>query len=47
MSQANDDISRSIQVSFTNAASYAMDFYFIIGYEKQIVLSTSTGALII
>jgi hypothetical protein len=47
MSQANDDISRSIQVSFTNAASYTMDYFYIICYEKQIVLSTSTGALII
>ena len=47
MSQANDDVSRSIQVSFTNSATYAADFFFIIGYEKQIVLSTSTGALII
>jgi hypothetical protein len=47
MSQANDDVSRSIQVSFTNSASYACDYFFIIGYEKSIVLSTSTGALII
>ena len=47
MSQSNDDISRSIQVSFTNSAAYAADFFFLIGYEKQIVLSTSTGALII
>ena len=47
MSQANDDISRSIQVSFTNASSYSTDYFFIIGYEKQITLSTSTGALII
>ena len=47
MSQANDDISRSIQVSFTNAASYTMDYFYIIGYEKQLQISTSTGALII
>jgi len=47
MSQANDDVSRSIQVSFTNSASYACDYFFIIGYEKQIQLSPSTGALII
>jgi hypothetical protein len=47
MSQANDDISRSIQVSFTNASSYSMDFFFVIAYEKQITISTSTGALII
>jgi hypothetical protein len=47
MSQANDDISRSIQVSFTNASAYTSDYFFIIGYEKQIQISTSTGALII
>ena len=47
MSQANDDISRSIQVSFTNSATYCMDYFFVIGYEKQLVLSTSTGSLII
>ena len=47
LSQANDDISRSIQVSFTNSAAYAADYFFIISYEKEIVISTSTGALII
>jgi hypothetical protein len=47
ISQPNDDISRSLQVIFTNSAAYATDYYFIIGYEKQIVLSTSTGSLII
>ena len=30
LSQANDDISRSIQVSFTNSAAYAADYFFII-----------------
>ena len=47
ISQPNDDISRSIQVIFTNSATYATDYYFIIGYEKAIVISTSTGSLII
>jgi hypothetical protein len=47
MPQSNDDISRSIQVSFTNAASYTMDYFYIIAYEIQIVLSTSTEVLII
>ena len=47
ISQPNDDISRSIQVIFTNSANTAMDFYFIIGYEKQLTISTSTGSLII
>ena len=47
LSQANDDISRSIQVSFTNSAVYAADYIMIINYEKEIVISTSTGALII
>ena len=47
ISQPNDDISRSIQVIFTNSATYATDYYFIIGFEKSIVISTSTGSLII
>jgi hypothetical protein len=47
ISQPNDDISRSLQVLFTNSAAFAMDYYFIIGYEKAITISTSTGSLII
>jgi hypothetical protein len=47
VSQANDDISRSIQVTFTNSATYCMDYFYIIGYEKSITISTSTGSLII
>jgi hypothetical protein len=47
ISQPNDDISRSIQVIFTNSATYACDYYFIIGFENQLTLSTSTGSLII
>jgi len=47
ISQPNDDISRSIQVIFTNSATFATDYFFIIGFEKQIVISTSTGSLII
>ena len=46
ISQPNDDISRSIQVMFTNSANYATDYYFIIGFEKSITISTSTGSLI-
>jgi hypothetical protein len=47
ISQPNDDISRSIQVIFTNSANIAMDYFYIIGFEKQLVISTSTGSLII
>jgi hypothetical protein len=47
ISQPNDDISRSLQVIFTNSASYAMDYFYIVGYEKSITISTSTGSLII
>jgi len=47
ISQPNDDISRSIQVIFTNASPYVMDFFYIIGFEKSITVSTSTGSLII
>ena len=47
VSQANDDISRSIQVSFTNSATYCMDYMYVIAYEKSVSISTSTGSLII
>jgi hypothetical protein len=47
ISQPNDDISRSIQVLFTNSSTVAMDYFYIIGYEKSITISTSTGSLII
>ena len=47
ISQANDDIARSIQVIFTNSAAYMVDNYYFISYEKSITLNTSTGALII
>ena len=47
ISQANDDTSRSIQVSFKNSAAYMADFNYIISYEKECTISTSTGALII
>ena len=47
VSQPNDDISRSIQVIFTNSANTAMDYFMIVGYEKQLTISTSTGSLII
>jgi len=47
ISQPNDDISRSLQVIFTNSANFACDYYFIVGYEKSITISTSTGSLII
>lgn len=47
VSQANDDISRSIQVQFQNSATYAIDYFYVIGYQKQLSISTSTGSLII
>ena len=47
LSQANDDISRSIQVIFTNSAAYMIDYWYFIGFEKEINISTSTGALVI
>ena len=47
ISQSNDDTSRSIQVSFKNAAAYACDYNFILAYQKEVQISTSTGALII
>jgi hypothetical protein len=47
VSQANDDISRSIQVVFTNSSGAVLDFIYIIGYERELQISTSTGALIV
>ena len=47
VSQANDDVSRSIQVVLTNTSPVMMDYYFIIGYEREISISTSTGALVV
>ena len=47
VSQANDDVSRSIQVVFTNSSPVAMDYYYIVAYERELQISTSTGALVI
>ena len=47
VSQANDDISRSIQVVFNNNSSVMCDYFYIIAYEREIVISTSTGALVV
>ena len=37
ISQASDDISRSIQAVFTNNSGVACDYYAVIGYEREIV----------
>jgi hypothetical protein len=47
ISQASDDISRSIQIVGTNASGVNVDYYCIIGYEREITLSTATGSLVI
>ena len=47
ISQASDDISRSIQVVGTNNSAVCIDYFCIIAYERQISLSTSTGSLVI
>ena len=46
ISQSSDDISRSVQLVFTNASNLMTDYYCILGYEREIVISTSTGALV-
>jgi hypothetical protein len=46
ISQSADDISRSVQLVFTNASNLCTDYYCILGYEREIVISTSTGALV-
>ena len=45
--QAQDDVGRSIQVQLTNVSPVAVDYIWIIGYEREITISTSTGALVI
>ena len=47
ISQASDDISRSIQVVGLNSSAVMVDYYCIVGYERSITLSTSTGSLVI
>jgi len=46
-SQAQDDISRSIQIIGTNSAAYALDIFAIVGYEREFTVSTGTGSLVI
>ena len=45
--QASDDISRSIQVQLTNTSSCYVDYVWFVIYEREITISTSTGALVI
>jgi hypothetical protein len=45
--QGSDDISRSIQVIGTNNSSVPITYQVIVGYEREITLSTSTGSLVI
>ena len=47
ISQASDDVSRSVQLVFTNNSSYQVDYICIINYEREITVSTSTGSLVI
>jgi hypothetical protein len=47
LSQATDDIARSIQVNYTNNSLQPLDLIWCVGYEREICLSTSTGALVI
>lgn len=47
ISQSSDDISRSIQVVGTNSSLCMVDYHCVISYEREIVLSTSTGSLVI
>lgn len=47
ISQASDDISRSVQIVGSNSSAVSVDYYCIIGYERELTLSTSTGSLVI
>jgi hypothetical protein len=45
--QASDDIGRSIQLQLTNTSNCYVDYVSFIIYEREITISTSTGALVI
>jgi hypothetical protein len=46
ISQAADDISRAIQITGTNGSLVSVDYYVIVSYQRELLLSTSTGNLI-
>jgi uncharacterized alkaline shock family protein YloU len=46
ISQAADDISRAIQITGTNGSLISVDYYVIVSYERELLLSTLTGNLI-
>jgi hypothetical protein len=45
--QASDDVSKSIQLQLTNTSNCYCDYITYIIYEREITVSTSTGALVI
>ena len=45
--QASDDIGRSIQLQLTNTSNCYVDYISFIIYEREITISTSSGALVI
>ena len=45
--QASDDVSRSVQLQLTNTSNCYVDYITFIIYEREITISTSTGALVI
>ncbi len=47
ISPASDDVSRSVQLVFTNNSAFQVDYIAIISYEREITVSTSTGSLVI
>ena len=47
ISQASDDVSRSLQITGTNSSQVSLDLYAIVEYEREITISTSTGSLVI
>jgi hypothetical protein len=44
-SPEQDAVGKSVQLSFTNSANYAMDYYVIIEYAKVLTMSVETGTL--
>jgi hypothetical protein len=45
--EAEDEVPRSVTVSFTNRCKLPLDFYIFLFYEKEVTVDCATGQLII
>jgi len=47
LSSADDNVARSIQVSYTNNTNVVQDMYWFCCFEREITINTATGALVL